>query len=220
MILHIVRHAESLANIGKSTVIDCELSDLGASQVLHVARAIMQIGIDRVLSSPYTRALTTANGIATEANVPIEIMTGLHEHHPAAFPVEWPLLSRAAMAKTFPGVQQTDDFLDRNWHQPPETEQAAFERMVRTLDSIVAKYGATATRLVAVTHGSPAGKLVQAFLGATDPVRAEVVIANASISTLEVTGGKRFLRGVNMTDHLSTASSTPPPAALSQPVLL
>ena len=220
MILHIIRHAESLANIGKSTVIDCELSDLGATQVLHVARALQQIGIDRVLSSPYRRALNTANGIATEANVPIEIMIGLHEHHPAAFPTEWPLLSRVEMAAHHPKVELADDFLDRDWHQPPESEQAAIERMSRTLDAIILKYGATATRLVAVTHGSPAGKLVQAFLGATDPVRAEVVIANASITTLEILGTKRFLRGVNMTDHLSTASSVPPPATLVQPVLL
>lgn len=220
MILHIIRHAESLANIGKSTIIDCELSDLGATQVLHVARALKQIGIDRVLSSPYRRALATAQGIATECSVPIELMTGLHEHHPSAFPTEWPLFSRADLAVNHPSVQLTDDFLDRDWHQPPESEQAALDRMKKTLDAIISKYGATATRLVAVTHGSPAGKLVQAFLGASDPVLAEIAIANASISTLEITGTKRILRGVNMTDHLSTAASTPPPATMVQPVTL
>ena len=58
------KHAESLANINRSTKVDCDLSDLGRGQVRAVAEELARMGVDRVLSSPYRRTLCTGSGIA------------------------------------------------------------------------------------------------------------------------------------------------------------
>jgi broad specificity phosphatase PhoE len=221
VILHVVRHAESLANVSRSSQIDCDLSELGRGQAAAVAAELVRLGVDRVLSSPYRRTLCTAQMIAEAANAPLEVLPGLHEHHPGAFPADWPLMTRAELVVNFPGLLLSDDLADRDWHRPPETDAQVLERMGRVLADLESRYASTSQRLVLVSHGSPCGKLVQAFMGVTDPSRGEVTIANASISTLEIAGGRRYLRSVNRTDHLRDASEFPPPTPrVAEPVTL
>ena len=202
MLLHVVRHAESLANISRSSQVDCDLSDLGRGQVRAVAAELARMGVDRVLSSPYRRTLCTASGIAEAARVPLEVFPLLHEHHPSAFGADWPLMTRSELVVNFPEVVLPDDLADRDWHRPPETDHQVLERMARAIESIEARLGSGSERLVLVTHGSPGWKLLSAFMGVTDVARAEVTIANASITTLETSGSRRYVRCVNRTDHL------------------
>lgn len=220
MILHVVRHAESLANINRSTVVDCELSELGNGQIRAVAAELARVGIDHVYSSPYRRTLLTAQAVAEAANVPFEVYPLLHEHHPLAFAADWPLMTRSELVVNFAGVVLPDDLADRDWHNPPESEAIALERMGRVMADLEARFGTTSKRLVLVTHGSPAGKLLQAFVGASDATRAEIVIANASITTLELRAGKRLVQCVNRVNHLIGASEFPPAEATPQPVTL
>jgi broad specificity phosphatase PhoE len=202
MLLHVVRHAESLANINRSTQVDCDLSDLGRGQVRAVAEELKRMGIDRVLSSPYRRTLCTGSGIAQVAGVPLEVFPLLHEHHPTAFGADWPLMTRSELIVNFPELVLPDELADRDWHTPPETDQQVLERMAGALEALEARFGSGGQRLVLVTHGSPAWKILSAFMGVTDVVRAEVTIANASITTLERVGSRRYVRCVNRTDHL------------------
>ena len=210
MILHVVRHAESLANVSRSSVVDCDLSDLGRGQARAVADELARVGIDRVLASPYRRTLCTAQEIAQRANAPLEVMPLLHEHHPTSFGPEWPLMTRSELVVNFAGVVLPDDFVDQGWHTPPEPDQMAQERMKKVLSMLEERFKGS-ERVALVTHGSPAGKLVQAFMGGA---AAEVVIDNASITTLEITGTRRTVKAVNRTDHLKTA------VPVEQPVLL
>jgi broad specificity phosphatase PhoE len=186
VLLHLVRHAESLGNASRSGAIDCDLSDLGRAQAQAVAAELKRQGVDRVLSSPYRRTLCTAQAIAAATGAPIEAYPLLHEHHTSMFPPDWPLMTRSELVVNFPGLILPDELADRGW---------------------CARYGNQ--RLVLVTHGSPAGKLVQAFLGGTDAAKVEVTIANASITTLESSGWKRYVRGVNRTDHLRDVVAPP-----------
>jgi broad specificity phosphatase PhoE len=201
MLLHIVRHAESLANINRSTQVDCDLSDLGRGQVRAVAEELARLGVDRVLSSPYRRALCTASGIAQAAKAPFEVLPLLHEHHPAAFGADWPLMTRSELIVNFPDLLLPDDLADRDWHRPPENDHQVLERMAGAIETLEKRFTGS-TRIVLVTHGSPAWKLLSAFMGVTDVARAEVTIANASITTLETSGSRRYVRCVNRTDHL------------------
>lgn len=203
LLIHVVRHAESLANVNRSTAVDCDLTELGERQAAALGAELARLGIDRVLASPYRRVLCTAQSIAQRAAVPFEVMPLLHEHHPTAFPRDWPLMTRSELSVSFPDVVLPDDLADRDWHTPPETDAGVLERMQRVLASLEQRFGQGGDRLVLVTHGSPAGKLIQAFAGVGDAARAEVTIQNASISTLELTGGRRYIRYVNRTDHLA-----------------
>jgi broad specificity phosphatase PhoE len=219
VILHVVRHAESLANVNRSTQIDCDLSELGRGQAQAVAEELTRLGVDRVLSSPYRRTLCTAQAIAERANAPFEVLPGVHEHHLSAFPPEWPLMTRAELVVNFPALLLPDDLTDRDWHRPPETDAQVLERMAGVLSLLEERYGSGNQRLVVVTHGSPAGKLVQAFMGAAAG-RSEVTVANASITTLETAFGKRYVRCVNRTDHLRDASEFAPPPRAAEEVTL
>jgi broad specificity phosphatase PhoE len=221
VILHVVRHAESLANVSRSTQVDCDLSELGRGQIHAVAAELARTGVDRVLSSPYRRTLCTAQAIAETASAPLEVLPGLHEHHPSAFPTDWPLMTRAELVVNFPSLLLPDELADRDWHKPPETDAQVLERMGRLIAEIETKYGSTGQRLVLVTHGSPAGKLLQAFMGVTDAARSEITIANASITTLETSGAKRYVRCVNRTDHLRDVTEfAPAPSKIAEPVTL
>jgi len=223
MLLHVVRHAESLANISRSSQVDCDLSDLGRGQVRAVAAELARMGIDRVLASPYRRTLCTGSGIAEAAGVPLEVLPLLHEHHPSAFGADWPLMTRSELVVNFPSLVLPDDLADRDWHRPPENDHQVLERMAGALAAIEARFGAGGQRLALVTHGSPAWKLLSAFMGVTDVARAEVTIANASITTLETTGARRYVRCVNRVDHLKDVKPeeaiTPAPAT-PEPVWL
>jgi broad specificity phosphatase PhoE len=221
VILHVVRHAESLANVARSSQVDCDLSELGRGQVAAVAAELVRTGVDRVFSSPYRRTLCTAQAIAEAATAPLEVLPGLHEHHPTAFPTDWPLMTRAELGVNFPGLLMPDDLADRDWHRPPETDAQVLERMGRVVADLESRYGSTGQRLVLVSHGSPCGKLLQAFMGVTDPARSEITIANASITTLELLGARRYVRCVNRIDHLRDAAEFPPPTPrVAEPVTL
>jgi broad specificity phosphatase PhoE len=210
MILHVVRHAESLGNVSRSTQIDCELSELGHGQVAAVAQELARVGVDRVLSSPYRRTLTTAYGIAQATGAPVEVLPLLHEHHPSAFPQDWPLMTRSELIVNFPGLVLPDDLGDRDWHRPPETDAQVLQRAASMLEDIERRFAQTSQRLVLVSHGSPCWKILAAFMGVPDCARAEVSIGNASITTLEIVGAKRYVRCVNRTDHLRDVVAAPP----------
>lgn len=203
--IHVVRHAESMANIGKSSEVDCDLSDLGRGQVAAVARELASIGIDRVLTSPYRRALLTATGIARVAGVMCESLPELHEHQPNALPSPWPLMRPCDIGSHFPDVMIADCLADEAWHRAPETDAHVLERMAKVIAAIERRFDG-ASRVALVTHGSPAGKLVQAFLAVADATRAEIAIANASITTFEIVGAKRYVRAVSRVEHLRDAA--------------
>lgn len=207
MLLHIVRHAESLANVSRSSAVDCDLSDLGRAQAKAVAEEMRRLGIDRVLSSPYRRTLCTAAAIAETCGAPLEVYPLLHEHHPTMFAKDWPLMTRSELVVNFPGVVLGEHPLEPGWLAPPETDVLVLERMARVVTDLEKR---SESRLALVTHGSPAGKLLQAFMGVTDAAQAEVTIANASITTLETVGFKRYVRVVNRVDHLRDVVAAPP----------
>ncbi|HEY8200093.1 MAG TPA: histidine phosphatase family protein [Actinomycetota bacterium] len=141
MLLYVVRHAQSESNVkvtgaGK----DSRLTQLGRRQAQAVAARLAEIGIDRVLASPYTRALETAEAIrqatvgaalrplpgrlqslctpravlSPDAGVPAGIVPLLHEHHVEALASDraedWPLMSRTVLAERYPHFELPADF--------------------------------------------------------------------------------------------------------------
>jgi broad specificity phosphatase PhoE len=207
MLLYLVRHAQSEGNAQvPGAPVDCGLTDLGRRQAAAVAERLAGQGITHIFASPYIRTLETAEPIRVATGAPAEVLPLLHEHHLRPFGAEWPLLSRRALAARFPAYRVPESFADAAWHQPPETHEAALERARGVLDDLRRRFetgsdGADA-RLVLVSHGSPTGKLIQAFMGVSGPQRVTVSIANASLSLLEERGPERYVHAVNQVDHL------------------
>lgn len=213
MLLYVVRHAQSEGNAqvpgaGK----DSKLTPLGRRQAEAVGTRLAEIGIDRVLASPYTRALETADAIRRASGAPAGVVPLLHEHHVEALRSEkdedWPFLSRAALGERFPEFELPADFdFAPRWHDIPETDDAVVRRGKRVLEEIWQKYAAPPSgkpdaRIALVTHGSPAGKLVIGLLGIETPDRVQVRIDNASITIFDYTPDLKVLMASNRVDHM------------------
>ena len=212
MLIYLVRHAQSEANAGlPDAPIDCELTELGQRQAKATGDRLARMGhLDLILCSPYIRALETATAIHRATGASLEAFPPIHEHHITPFPEAWPLLDRHGLAARFPHLLLGSDFPEPGWHHPPETDAQALDRMGTALNLVRTRFAKDpqreVRRICLVSHGSPTGKIVMAFLGQTvaDP---DIRIDNASITILDDTPGRRAVRGTNWADHLPERTS-------------
>ncbi|NDB73969.1 MAG: histidine phosphatase family protein, partial [Proteobacteria bacterium] len=134
--------------------------------------------------SPYIRALETATAIHRATGAPLEAFPPIHEHHITPFPEAWPLLDRHGLAARFPHLLLGSDFPEPGWHHPPETDAQALDRMGTALDLVRTRFAndpeRDVRRICLVSHGSPTGKIVMAFLGQTiaDPDIRDVMLVD------------------------------------------
>jgi len=211
MLLYLIRHAQSQRNAGvPGAPVDCGLTELGQCQAAAAAQRLAELGVDHVVASPYIRALETADLIRRATGAPGSVVPLLREHHVDAWgEVDWPFLSRGALAERFPEFRLPEDFgFDPEWFDVPETEEGVLRRARSVLRELWETYAASAdgnrdVRLAVVSHGSPTGKLVMAALGLSAPQKTAVRIDNASISIVEYFPDWCVLGASNRTDHLA-----------------
>ncbi len=79
---YLIRHAESMGNIGMDYGYDPGLSPRGHAQALHCGEVLRQFCDNQtvILSSPFERCLITAEAIAEASDLQVTIMPALHEH--------------------------------------------------------------------------------------------------------------------------------------------
>jgi broad specificity phosphatase PhoE len=84
--LLLVRHGQSEANVGTSTDPDCALTDRGREQARGVARRLAALDLAGfvALTSPYRRAVQTAEEVALETGIPFAVDEALREWGPTA----------------------------------------------------------------------------------------------------------------------------------------
>ena len=143
MLLHLICHAQSEANAGVSGAgRDCSLTDLGRRQADAAGARLAELGVDRVLASPYVRTLQTAETIRVATGAPAGVLPLLHEHQVRPFEVDdWPLQSRTALGERFPAFALPADFdFSPRWHDAPETEAVVLRRAGRVLDELWQEY--------------------------------------------------------------------------------
>ena len=200
MRIYLLRHGQSEANAGLSDAIDCGLTDLGARQSAAMAAALAQLGVTRVLSSPYRRCLQTAEVIRSATGAPAELWPAVHEHHHDPFPPgPWPLPARAELARGWPNFAVPPDMPQTHWAAAPEDRAGQWRRMTGAVRQLLERFGGQAdAAVVVVTHGAPASVFVQAFCQWQNPLRVSVHADPGSMSILEVdAAGRRHLVGLN-----------------------
>lgn len=103
MSIYFIRHGQSEFNAaydgsGDPMIFDAPLTALGQSQAAQARETIAELNITRVITSPFTRAIQTAQ-IIFEDIAPIEVRHGHHEHlahscdvgrHPKALKTAFP----------------------------------------------------------------------------------------------------------------------------------
>ena len=152
MIVHFLRHGESVSNAEPGRDLPDEagdrLTDRGRAQAAQAARNLGELGIERLWSSPLRRARETAEPIAAELGLEIEIREDLRELHEAdghgELPAEEQRLRRwSAWMAEHP---------DEPGFAPPggESFAAVLERVERLKRDLLAE---PERRVLSVSHG-------------------------------------------------------------------
>lgn len=98
---------------------DPELTEEGVAQARHAAQALAAQGVRRIIASPYTRALQTAEPLARLLGVKIVVNPVVRERYAFSCDIGSP---RTALARRWP--DHAFDHIDEVWW-PPTEEPAA-----------------------------------------------------------------------------------------------
>jgi broad specificity phosphatase PhoE len=102
----LLRHGQSEFNLhfGASRrdpgIIDPRLTELGHAQAEDAARALLGQGIERIIVSPYTRALQTVRPVASALGLPVAVDPIVRERYAYACDIGSP---RADLERDWPG---------------------------------------------------------------------------------------------------------------------
>jgi glucosyl-3-phosphoglycerate phosphatase len=133
----LLRHGQSTFNAVYGVtridpgIIDPELTDLGRSQAAAAADTLVGRRVARILTSPYTRALQTAEIIAERLSVPVEVSVDVRERYAFVCDIGSP---RSHLASRWPELEFTH--LPERWwptQEEPEHELGERARNFRTL---------------------------------------------------------------------------------------
>jgi broad specificity phosphatase PhoE len=119
----LLRHGQSEFNLHFTAtkrdpgIVDAPLTALGHTQAAAAADELAALGIRRIISSPYTRALQTAEPLARLLGLPVLVTPAVRERYKFACDIGSP---RAALEQAWP--QHDFSMLDEVWW--PETEEA------------------------------------------------------------------------------------------------
>jgi broad specificity phosphatase PhoE len=179
MTLYLVRHGKATSGIEH---LDPGLDEVGKSQAEHVAEALKRYPATRLVCSPLLRARETARPIEAALGLPVEIRSEVSEVFDPSMRIEergqllMPLLSGLWSA-------QSSDL--RAWR----------DRLLQTLIEL-----GKDSKTIVVSHFVA----ISAAIGASteDDRVSPCALANASITTLEVQGGKLHLRRAGEVAHL------------------
>jgi broad specificity phosphatase PhoE len=129
----LLRHGQTIFNVVYGShridpgVPDPVLTDSGREQAAAAAASLSQHGITRIVASPYTRALETADIIARKLDVPVEVEPLIRERSAFACDIG---STRSELSRRWRGLK-FDHLEETWWHPPPEPEATLAERCRR-----------------------------------------------------------------------------------------
>jgi broad specificity phosphatase PhoE len=181
-----IRHAESLGNAGLSSDSDPPLSPKGEAQARLTARRLAADGVTQVWSSPYRRALMTAECVARWARIEVVIRPDMCEHHVYEDLKDFRFRSAREIKREFPFARVAGGFGDGWEPEWPETWEHLLERTARVAaDALVLGRSFWGdAHLVVVGHGASVKGLLRALSGEDIPQDAPYVNACVSRVTL------------------------------------
>lgn len=181
MILYCVRHGESTYNAegrvqGQS---DVPLSELGRRQGQAVARALADVGLEAIYTSPLRRAYDTAELIAAQTNCPIFTDVRLMEIHAGLFQERL----RTELQAEFPEEYRRWISGDPDYVIPGgESRRQLAERGVAAFRDIIAS---GFQRVAVVSHGRLLVVTLRALLHPEQGDSLPAALQNASITIVE-----------------------------------
>ena len=207
MELYLIRHAQSRNNAlpEEQRIEDPGLTEVGQQQAEFLARWIPTLNLTKVITSPFLRALKTAERVHQATNLVPEVRTAIHElggccsGYPEIGMVGRPGMKRTEIEQQFPAFQVSDEIDGEGWwrSQPYETREQARQRAARVLQQTRQEFGHTSHRVAYVTHAD--FKLL--FL---EHIHAEPldVPCNASVTKVVISADECRLVDHNCVQHL------------------
>jgi 2,3-bisphosphoglycerate-dependent phosphoglycerate mutase len=142
--LFLVRHCESTGQDASAP-----LTARGQTQAIHLADYLETLGVDLLVSSPYTRAQQSVAPLAQRLGLSVEIDARLAER----------VLSGAPLAQWREAIRQT--FVERDLAWPGgESSRTAMARGRAAIDALLARLERTS---VVVTHGNLMTLILRSF---------------------------------------------------------
>ena len=199
MLLHCVRHGESLYNAegrvqGQS---DVPLSDLGRRQGEAAAGALAGLDIDALYSSPLRRAIQTAECVAARLGLEIRTDPRLKEVDAGVFQDKL----RTDLAELYPEDLARWTSGDPDFTIPGgESRRALAQRGCQALEAI---RQAGHERVAVVSHGRLLVVTLEAMADFPEG-RSPESLQNGSITTLRFNAdGRAHVESINQVDHLA-----------------
>jgi 2,3-bisphosphoglycerate-dependent phosphoglycerate mutase len=140
----VVRHCESTGQEASAP-----LTTIGQAQAVLLADHLEMVGMELLVSSPYTRAQQSIAALAQRLGLPVEIDGRLAER----------VLSAEPLAHWREAIRQTFVDLDLAW-PGGESSRTAMTRGRATLDALLARPART---VVVVTHGNLMTLILHSF---------------------------------------------------------
>lgn len=220
MLCYAVRHAESTVNAGLGGGVDCDLTPLGMSQARALCDRLEHARPVALYSSPYRRAIRTAEPLARRLGLPVRIQPELCEFHPAtsdnlsAFsPPDLQAICRE-FDFAAPAVESMDEAEvgapalvgdpTALWTPLGESVEQLIERSRRFARFLKRRFTGLEDTLVVFGHGSPIARLIDAWLTDTPGPSFRFLIDNASLNVLRCHEGVSSLVCLNESSHLTT----------------
>ena len=200
MRLHLVRHGETAYNrdglgLGRA---DPALTDRGLRQTAAAVEQLAGEPVDRILTSPLTRAATIARGLAERTGAPLSVREELTEMDVG----ETEHLPFREMGERFPGFIEA-------WRAPDPSDVVmpggeSLAQVAARLEPLVAELLTLPDDIAAVvvSHNFVLRLLICRLLGLEIAAFRAFSVDLASISTLSLRAGQASLRTLNDRCHL------------------
>ncbi len=193
--LYIVRHGETDSNIRHTCLghKDIPLNAAGFEQAKELIGKFRDIPIDAVYSSPLSRAVDTAAGVADEKGLKINISRGLIERDFG----DWDDMTFEEIEAKYP--QEYAEWRE-NWtgFKIPngESSDEAQARISAAVDKILLEnYGKC---VLIVTHLGTARHIISHALGLITEQSWRFTLDNAKTARIVIKGNERILTGLNI----------------------
>lgn len=209
MDLFLIRHAQSANNAKPESqrVEDPGLTEIGDRQAEALARWLPELGLTRLITSPFRRTLLTTRPAAQSTGLVPSVRVDLHEQggcYRGYIPGQIegrPGMNRAEIEEEFAGWQFDDPIGADGWwrSRPHESWQDANQRATRLLQRTLREFADSEERVAYIMHADFKSLFIQAFHpeGVTDVPR------NTSVTHVHVTAEEVRLVRYNQTEHLN-----------------
>lgn len=142
--IYIIRHCEA-----EGQPAEAALTDKGIKQSIDLAAFFNNIEIDRIISSPYKRAIQSIQPLANQRNVKIELNQQLTER----------VLSTEPLSDWFEKLRMTFDDFELKF-EGGESSQEAANRMIGVVETVL---HSNEENIIIVTHGNLMSLLLHHF---------------------------------------------------------